>query len=166
MLFTSVFTKPQCIYALLLLRAVATGFCSARGCFELVLLLLLLAVERPRPPLRPRPLRPDRWGIFSRLSAVTSNGESESGFPTGDSWNNMYNCQSATDFLHIWENNIKMGLKEAGSKGVGWIHLAEDRDQSWALTNTVTKPRVWKSAENLTSLANISFPHGILFHVF
>ena len=60
MLFTSAISKSPYIYALLLLRAVATGFCSARGCFELVLLLLLLAAERPRPPLRPRLLRPDR----------------------------------------------------------------------------------------------------------
>jgi hypothetical protein len=28
-----------------------------------------------------------------------------------------------------WEDNIKMGLQEIGWDGVGWIHLAEDRDQ-------------------------------------
>jgi hypothetical protein len=30
---------------------------------------------------------------------------------------------------HIWENNIKMNLKEVGW-GIGWFHLAQGRD-SW-----------------------------------
>jgi hypothetical protein len=29
---------------------------------------------------------------------------------------------------HIWEDNIKMDLKEEGRKGVDWIHLVQDRD--------------------------------------
>jgi hypothetical protein len=33
----------------------------------------------------------------------------------------------------IWEHNIKMYLKETGKEGVEWVHLAQDRDQEWAL---------------------------------
>jgi hypothetical protein len=33
--------------------------------------------------------------------------------------------------------NIRMDLREIGWKGVEWIHLAQDRDQWWALVNTV-----------------------------
>jgi len=36
-----------------------------------------------------------------------------------------------------WENNVKMDLKEIWWKGVDWIRLAQDRDQWWALVNTV-----------------------------
>jgi hypothetical protein len=27
-----------------------------------------------------------------------------------------------------WKDNIRMGLREIGSEGVDWIHLAQDRD--------------------------------------
>jgi hypothetical protein len=27
-----------------------------------------------------------------------------------------------------WEDNIKIDLQEVGSRGVGWIDLAQDRD--------------------------------------
>jgi hypothetical protein len=33
-------------------------------------------------------------------------------------------------------NNIKMDLGEIEWGGVGWIDLAQDRDQWWALVNT------------------------------
>jgi len=29
---------------------------------------------------------------------------------------------------HRWEDNIRMGLREIGSEGVDWIHLAQDGD--------------------------------------
>jgi hypothetical protein len=32
-----------------------------------------------------------------------------------------------------WADNIKIGLKEIGEETVGWIHLAQDRDNGWAL---------------------------------
>jgi hypothetical protein len=51
--------------------------------------------------------------------------------------------------LHRWENNIKMLLKEVWSKGVNWIHLTHDKDQLWAVINTVTKPWVWNGPETL-----------------
>jgi hypothetical protein len=36
-----------------------------------------------------------------------------------------------------WEDNIGMDLREMVWEGVNWIHLAQDRDQWWALVNTV-----------------------------
>jgi hypothetical protein len=30
---------------------------------------------------------------------------------------------------HMWENNIKMDLREIGWGGMDWIDLAQDRDQ-------------------------------------
>jgi hypothetical protein len=37
----------------------------------------------------------------------------------------------------IWEDNIKMGLREVGWGGMDRIHLAQDRDQWRAVVNTV-----------------------------
>jgi hypothetical protein len=36
-----------------------------------------------------------------------------------------------------WVDNIKMNLRETGVNGMGWINLAQDRDQWRALVNTV-----------------------------
>jgi hypothetical protein len=41
-----------------------------------------------------------------------------------------------------WVDNIKMDLREIGWDGVGWIDLAQDRDQWRALVNTVMNLRV------------------------
>jgi hypothetical protein len=41
-----------------------------------------------------------------------------------------------------WVDNIKMDLREKGWDGMGWIELAEDRDQWTALVNTVVNLRV------------------------
>jgi hypothetical protein len=38
---------------------------------------------------------------------------------------------------HKWEGNIRMNLKEIGWKGVGWIHLAQNRDQWQCLVNMI-----------------------------
>jgi hypothetical protein len=35
-----------------------------------------------------------------------------------------------------------MDLKERGEWGVDWIHVAQDRDQLWAVVNTVMHLRV------------------------
>jgi hypothetical protein len=39
--------------------------------------------------------------------------------------------------IHRLEENTKMGLKEMGWEDMDWIHLAQDRDQRWAIVNTV-----------------------------
>ena len=44
----------------------------------------------------------------------------------------------------IWENNIRMDLKDIGWEGIDWIDLAEDKDKWQALVNTAM---------------NIRFPH-------
>jgi hypothetical protein len=41
-----------------------------------------------------------------------------------------------------WVDNIKMDLREIGWDGIGWIDLAQDRDQWRALVNTVMSLRV------------------------
>jgi hypothetical protein len=39
--------------------------------------------------------------------------------------------------MHRWEDNIRMGLNEMGWQNVDRIHLDQDRDQWWAVVNTV-----------------------------
>jgi hypothetical protein len=41
-----------------------------------------------------------------------------------------------------WLDNTKMYLTEIGWGGIDWIDLAEDRDQLWALVNTVMNLRL------------------------
>jgi hypothetical protein len=43
---------------------------------------------------------------------------------------------------HRWEDHIRIGLSEIGSKGVEWMHLAQECDQWWAVVNTVMNLRV------------------------
>jgi hypothetical protein len=38
---------------------------------------------------------------------------------------------------HRWEDGFRMDLRETGYGGVGWIHLAQDRDQWQVLVNAV-----------------------------
>jgi hypothetical protein len=40
------------------------------------------------------------------------------------------------------EDNIRMDLRGKGWGSVNWMHLAQDRDQWWALVNTVLNLRV------------------------
>jgi hypothetical protein len=42
----------------------------------------------------------------------------------------------------MWEDNIKMDLREIVWGGMDWIDLAEDRDQWWALVHTLMNFRV------------------------
>jgi hypothetical protein len=35
-----------------------------------------------------------------------------------------------------------MDVREIGLEGVDWIHLAQDRDQWWAVANTVMNLRI------------------------
>jgi len=49
-------------------------------------------------------------------------------------------------FRRRWEYNIRMYLRERGSEGVNWMHLAQDRGQWWALVNSVMNLRfLWKA---------------------
>jgi hypothetical protein len=41
-----------------------------------------------------------------------------------------------------WEDNIKMDIREIGWGGMDWIDLAQNRNQSRALGNTVLNLRV------------------------
>ena len=41
-----------------------------------------------------------------------------------------------------WEDNIKIDLRAAGSGGMDWIELAQDRDRWRALVNAVMNIRV------------------------
>jgi hypothetical protein len=41
-----------------------------------------------------------------------------------------------------WEDDIRMDLTEIRWAVVDWIHLAQDRDQWWAVVNTVMNLRV------------------------
>jgi hypothetical protein len=43
---------------------------------------------------------------------------------------------------HRWEDGIRMDLREIGWGSVDWIHLAQDRDQCWALVNMVMNLQV------------------------
>jgi hypothetical protein len=40
-------------------------------------------------------------------------------------------------YKHRWEDNIRMNIREIGWGGVDWMHLYQDRNQWWALVNTV-----------------------------
>jgi hypothetical protein len=36
-----------------------------------------------------------------------------------------------------WEDNIRMDLTDIGLEGMGWVHMAVDRDQWRVVVNTV-----------------------------
>jgi hypothetical protein len=43
---------------------------------------------------------------------------------------------------HKWENNIEMGFKETGWKGVDYIPVTHDRVQSWVLAKPTINVRI------------------------
>jgi hypothetical protein len=53
---------------------------------------------------------------------------------------------------HRWEDKTGMDLREKGWKGVGWKHLAQNRDQWGALVNMVTNLQIPSSQEGLCSI--------------
>jgi hypothetical protein len=42
----------------------------------------------------------------------------------------------------VWVDNIKMDLREIQCDGMDWISLVEDRNQWWALVNTIMSLQV------------------------
>jgi hypothetical protein len=52
---------------------------------------------------------------------------------------------------HIWEDNIRMDLREIGWEGVDWMHLAQDKGQCRAVVYTVMNLRFLYEVGNLTS---------------
>ena len=38
----------------------------------------------------------------------------------------------------MWNDNVRMDVKETGILGTDWINLAQDADKGWALVNTET----------------------------
>jgi hypothetical protein len=50
-----------------------------------------------------------------------------------------------------WEDNIKMDVREIGWGGMGWIDLAQDRDQWRAFMNTVMNLRVLQNVGKFLS---------------
>jgi hypothetical protein len=42
----------------------------------------------------------------------------------------------------MWEDNIKMELREIGIDGANWIQLAQDKGPGRACVNTVMKLRI------------------------
>jgi hypothetical protein len=55
------------------------------------------------------------------------------------------------------EDNIRMNLRELKWEDVDWLHLAQVRDQSWALVNILMNLWVPQQVGNLTSQVPISF---------
>jgi hypothetical protein len=47
-----------------------------------------------------------------------------------------------------WKDNISMDIREIGRGVVDWMHLAQHRNQCWALVNTVVNLRVPSKAAN------------------
>jgi hypothetical protein len=45
---------------------------------------------------------------------------------------------------HMWDDNIKMDIREIGIDGANWIQLTRDRVEWRAFVNTVTNLRVPK----------------------
>jgi hypothetical protein len=43
---------------------------------------------------------------------------------------------------HVWEDNIKVNLREVGCGGIDWIELARDMERWRALVNAVMNLRV------------------------
>jgi hypothetical protein len=59
----------------------------------------------------------------------------------------------------IWEDNIRVDLREIGWEGVDWMHLAQDRDHYRALVNKLIN---LPSPYFLTSCMTIRFSNDTL----
>jgi hypothetical protein len=65
----------------------------------------------------------------------------------------------------VWVNNIKMDLGEIGLSGLGWIDLAQDKEQWTVLVNSVTNLRVPLNARKLlSSYSTVGLSSSTQFH--
>jgi hypothetical protein len=53
-----------------------------------------------------------------------------------------WSVKTAGSPMSRWEDNIRMDVREIGWKVVGWMHLAQDRDQWRGFVQTVMDLRV------------------------
>jgi hypothetical protein len=53
---------------------------------------------------------------------------------------------------HRWQDNIKIDLRERGWGGMGWTHLAQDRDLWRALVNTVMNVNLFEVSSIISLL--------------
>jgi hypothetical protein len=66
---------------------------------------------------------------------------------------------------HRWVDNIKMDHRKIGRGDMGWIDLAQDRDQWRVLVNTVMDLRVpYKVGKLLNSRTSGGFSRRVLLH--
>jgi hypothetical protein len=49
----------------------------------------------------------------------------------------LENLKGRDHLEDLYVDNIRINLRETGWEGVDWMHLAQDRDQWWALVNAV-----------------------------
>jgi hypothetical protein len=55
-------------------------------------------------------------------------------------------------YFTLWDDNIRIDLRETGWEGVDWMHLTQDRDQWRGLVNMVMNIRVpYKVGKFLTA---------------
>jgi len=45
-------------------------------------------------------------------------------------------ARNHSEDLEVDGDDIRMDLREIGWEGMNWMHLAQDRDQWWAVVNT------------------------------
>jgi len=60
----------------------------------------------------------------------------------------LENLKGRENSSRIWEDNIKMDLKEIRWEDVDWMHVDQDRDRWRILVNTVMKLRVLQKTQN------------------
>jgi hypothetical protein len=57
-------------------------------------------------------------------------------------WSQNLKGRDCMKTKHTWMDNIRMDLEEKRYEGVNWIHLAQHRDQQWALVNKIMNLQV------------------------
>lgn len=66
-------------------------------------------------------------------------------------------------YKNLWEDNIKMSVKEIQCKGTDWVHLAKERVKRQAVVHTVMNlHQPLKIGNFLMSLPNMIFSRTLL----